>query len=199
MWADPTLKKDYGKFCTSSGKAREAYLSLLPKHNFKQVLQSANQNVTGAVCGTGGNDSYLYDFLRLITDICSIDYDLDNIFKNNNNDGVVLTADCEKIILPGPKYEQSNTSLFWEAPFDHPEISGRTDQRDVLVWLKDMLLRKNPITEGGEKNNHELILVLTFSILGGLIIIALIVYFTCFFCKKQKTDKSKTDIENVIS
>jgi len=119
------------RFCTD-GKASPGPQSCY-KINNTTLINTANNFSSGAICGFTDGDGGkfdLYELLNWLTDY----YDVSSP-DPEMNDGVVPTTSCTAV--QSKRYESSptNTNDYWIVPYNHSDITGATDQLQIITWL----------------------------------------------------------------
>merc|ERR1712034_19921 len=123
--------KTIERFCTG-GKASPGPQSCY-KINNTTLINTANIFTSGAICGFTDGDGGkfdLYELLNWLTDY----YDVSSPDPEMNY-GVVPTTSCTAV--QSKRYEENptNTNDYWIAPYNHSDITGATNQPQIITWL----------------------------------------------------------------
>lgn len=116
------------RFCTD-GTASPGPQSCY-KINDQALIDNANQYSSGAICGTGAEEMSLYAVLNWLTSYYNVSSPNPEL-----NDGVVPLASCIKV--QPRRYLKEKDNDFWQAPFNHNDITGANAKPDILTWLKN--------------------------------------------------------------
>jgi hypothetical protein len=95
-------------------------------------VHTANKHVSGALCGTNPVDLG-HAIVSRITEITGTQHG----YKSCINDGVVLESICTQV-KKDRKFVQNApvNSPFLSTKQNHTELTGRTNNKDVLTWLR---------------------------------------------------------------
>merc|ERR1712098_918368 len=112
-----------------TGELYETYKSLKP-FNDPELIGIAQNYTHGAICGTKrlkkshkSHQDYVKDAAKLV---------FTNL--NGENDGDVELNACQKVAKKEKKWHPWSAAHFWQAPYQHSEISGQRNIDEVIQW-----------------------------------------------------------------